>query len=403
MPLADKYRPTSLDDMVGNQHLIGSNGILHKMIEDHSVQSMIFYGPPGIGKTTSAYILADAVNKPLAQLNAVDATVSDIKNLAKSAPDTGVVLYLDEIQYFNKKQQQSLLPYVEDGTITLIASTTENPYHDVYDALLSRCLVLEFKRPTVEDIQNRLSEVVEAEFGTIDAFRPEILKLIAQIASGDVRRALNHIEMLSQQFHDTQAITIDDLKNVLPSQVMAGFDMDGDSHYGFISCLQKSIRGSDADAAVFWLTKLLEGGDIISPCRRLLVIACEDIGLANPQAIEHTLACTEAAQRLGLPEAYKPLTQAVIYLAMCPKSNTNEPAYMAAQADIQAGRGTNIPPYMRTACAPGYKYPHDYPNHWVNQLYMPLDLAGRKYYTPGDNPTEQNAYNYWQNVRNGQA
>lgn len=400
MPLADEHRPLSFDDMVGQQHLVGPGGILRNMADSHSLQSVIFYGPPGTGKTTAALILADSANKPLHKLNGVSAGTSDIKKVAESAPNTGCVLYLDEIQYLNKKQQQSLLPYVESGAVTLIASTTENPYHDVYDAILSRCLVLEFKRIAPEDIYQRLVRAVLSHKNGLDDIPTDVLNFIAQIASGDVRRAFNTLELVAAQFAGRLSnVTVQDVKGLLPSAQMAGFDMDGDSHYSYISALQKSIRGSDPDGAVFYLTKLLEGGDIVSPSRRLLVIACEDIGLAYPGAIEHTLACVRAAEMLGLPEAYKPLTQAAILLANAPKSNSNEPAYMAAQEDIKHGLGTTVPWYLRTSCAPGYLYPHQYPDHWVDQQYLPDDIADRRYYVPGDNPDEQQSAEYWDYIR----
>lgn len=368
------------------------------MADSKQLQSVIFYGPPGTGKTTAAMILANAADKPLYKLNGVSASTTDIKKIADAAPDTGCVLYLDEIQYFNKRQQQSLLPYIESGAITMIASTTENPYHDIYDAILSRCLVLEFKRLTPEDIYGKLSSVCQTPDFVNIHIDTDALQFIAHIASGDVRRSLNLLELAAAQY-PTEQITAQHIRSLLPTAQMAGFDMDGGSHYGYISAMQKSIRGSDPDAAVFWLAKLLEGGDVISPCRRLLVTACEDIGLACPDAITHTYACTQAAQILGMPEARKPLTQAVIYLALAPKSCSNEPPYDAASEDIKNGLGATIPRHLRTHCAPGYVWPHQYPEHWVNQQYLPDDLLGKTYYQPGDNPFEQQAHDYWQSVR----
>lgn len=400
MPMADDNRPRTFDDMVGQQDLVGPHGILRHMAETKTLQSVIFYGPPGTGKTTAALILANAVDKPLHKLNAVSASTSDIKSIAKDAPDTGVVLYLDEIQYFNKKQQQSLLPYIESGAITLIASTTENPYHDVYDAILSRCAVLEFKPVPAQDIYQRLVNAVLSDDSPIGSICTDVLMFVAQISSGDLRKAFNTLELVTSRFSDRIAdITIDDVRHLLPSVQTAGFDKDGDNHYRYVSALQKSIRGSDPNAAVFWLSKLLEGGDIISPSRRLMVIACEDVGLAAPDAVEHTYACVQAAHMLGLPEAYYPLTQAVVMLALAPKSNSVGKAFNAAKQDIAAGYGASVPWHLTSEHHPAYIYPHDYPDHWVEQQYLPDDLTGRIYYIPGDNPTERGAYDYWAYVR----
>lgn len=400
MPLADRCRPRTFDDMAGQAHLVGPGGILRNMADARALQSTVFYGPPGTGKTTAALILAESAGKPLHKLNGVSASTKDIKAAADGAPDTGCVLYLDEIQYFNKRQQQTLLPYIESGTITLIASTTENPYHDVYDAILSRCLVVEFKRLTPDDIHMRLSDAMRSLGSPWDDIPDDVLRFVSQIASGDLRRAFNTTELVAAQFAGRLPnVTVDNVRALLPSAQMAGFDMAGDSHYGYISALQKSIRGSDPDAAVFWLSKLLEGSDIISPSRRMLVMACEDVGLAYPGAIQHTLACVRAAEMLGLPEAYKPLTQAAVLLATAPKSNSNEAAYMPAVADIKAGLGTTVPGHIASEHAPGYLYPHDYPDHWVDQQYLPDDLVGRRYYVPGDNPTERDAAAYWDYVR----
>ena len=400
MPLADRCRPKTFDDMAGQQHLVGPGGILRNMADNHNLQSVIFYGPPGTGKTTAALILAKSAGKPLHKLNGVSASTKDIKAIADGAPDTGCVLYLDEIQYFNKRQQQTLLPYIESGVITLIASTTENPYHDVYDAILSRCIVVEFKRLTPDDIYMRLvNAVLSPEIG-LGNICTDVLHFVAQIASGDVRRAFNTVELIVAQYGDRlDTVTIDDVKALLPSAQMAGFDMDGDNHYAYIAALQKSIRGSDPDAAVFWLTKLLSGGDIISPSRRMLVMAYEDIGLAAPEVAGYVLACVQSAEMLGLPEAYKPLTQAALLLALAPKSNSNEPAYMGAQEDIRHGLGATVPKHISKECPPGYVYPHDFVNHWCPQQYMPDDLVGRHYYTPGNNQYEQSLDAYWKHIK----
>lgn len=398
MPLADLCRPKTLNDIVGQEHLVGSNGILRNMINNNALQSVIFYGPPGTGKTTVALLLADAFNKPLYKLNGVSASTKDIKDIAANAPDNGCIVYLDEIQYFNKRQQQTLLPYIESGAITLIASTTENPYHDIYDAILSRCLVLEFKRLSPSDIQTRLSDALSRPEVNLTGLSPNVLTFVSQIASGDVRRAFNTIELIAAQYKNLQSVTVEDAKNLLPSVQMAGFDVDGDNHYAYIAALQKSIRGSDPDAAVFWLAKLLEGGDIISPSRRMLVMAYEDIGLAAPDVADHVLACIKSAEMLGLPEAYRPLTQAALLLALAPKSNSNA-CYQEAITDIKAGFGATVPKHIASECPPGYVYPHNFPNHWCEQQYMPDDLIDKIYYEPCTNTYEQNIATYWQHIK----
>ena len=399
MPLAEQLRPKSFDDMIGQEHLVSPNGILRGLADKKIPQSVIFYGPPGTGKTTAALIFAEALEKPLYKLNATNASISDIKHIVDAEKGNGPVVYLDEIQYFNKKQQQSLLPFVEAGTITLIAATTENPYHSIYDALLSRCSVMEFKRPSASEILELLKTYEKEPNSTIAKTPESVLKLIANISSGDVRRALTDLELITNLFDDNSKITEEDIRHIKPSVSMAGFDMRGDNHYAYISALQKSIRGSDPDAAVFWLSKMLEGGDIISPCRRLPAICCEDIGLAYPEAITHTMACCKAAEVLGLPEAYKPLTQAVILLAIAPKSCTNEATWMAARDDIRNGLGATVPRHLASEYAPGYLWAHQFPNHWVPQQYLPDDLLGRKYYEPGDNAFEQQFKNYWNSIK----
>ena len=396
MPLADDMRPTSLDGVIGQEHLTHEGAPVAQMVEFRDPRNVILYGPPGCGKTTMARIVAEASAMPLVLLNAVSASVKDIK---AAAGDGSALVYLDEIQYFNKKQQQSLLPYIESGDIVLIASTTENPYHGIYDALLSRCLVLEVKRVATgalaEYLKKHARTADDPIFGTPD----DVLDHVAHIASGDVRRAWVLLEALINARPFGHVLTPEDVDAITPTQVMGAFDTAGDAHYAYISALQKSIRGSDPDAAVFWLAKLLEGGDIVSPCRRLPAICCEDIGLANPQAIQHTMACIEAAERLGLPEAYKPLTQAVVYLALCPKSASNEPAWMGAQKDIRNGMGATVPKHLSSSCHPAYVWPQDKPGHWVEQQYLPDDLVGKTYYAPSDNEVEQGACAYWQSVR----
>lgn len=403
MDLTNLYRPHTLDDMYGQDAIIGPNGRLRKMIELNQLDSVIFYGPPGCGKTTAAKIIAEITNYPFINLNATTTSLTEVRkaiidNITDDTPT--VVLYLDEIQYFNKKQQQALLSYIETNMIILVAATTENPYYSCQDALLSRCSILEFKPLTRENIYQCLTDIATKENRQIDEAS---ITLIADNSAGDMRRAIKMLSQTFIQYDDvTHIISEQNVQDMLPSTRMSGFDLDGDQHYSLISGLQKSIRGSDPNAAVFYLARLLEGGDLLSPCRRLLVIAHEDIGLAQPNAAAYVLACTQAAEQLGLPEAAKPLTNAVIYLAISPKASTCENTYFAALDDVKQGKGNVIPKYLRHACSKGYLYPHDYPNHWVRQQYLPDDLAGTIYYKPGDNTFEQNAVNYWTHIMNNQ-
>lgn len=397
--LADKYRPKSLRDMVGQPKLLGPDGMLTRIMENQDCPSLIFYGPPGCGKTTAGKILQKTVLQKhsdymQASLNATNASLTDIKNLIKQAEGRTIVLYLDEIQYFNKKQQQSLLPYVESGNIILIAATTDNPYYCCYDALISRCFIMEFTPVAVPDMIQRLNTIAAIEQITLT---PEAATLIAENAAGDVRRAITLLDLAHIQY-PAQTLTKDCIKDILPSTRMSGFDTDGDTHFALISALQKSIRGSDPNAAVFYLAKLLESGDLLSPCRRLMVIAHEDIGLGNPNAIPFTYACIEMAKQLGLPEANKPLTNAVLYLAISPKASTCENTYNRACADVKRGCGTVIPPHLRHACSEGYLYPHDYPNHWVRQQYLPDDLVNHAYYIPEQNAFEQAMLQHWSGI-----
>lgn len=403
MPLSETFRLTEFSEMVGQKLLVGNNGILVNMILTKSIKSVIFYGPPGCGKTTAARILAKKSKLDFYELNAVQASLSDIKNIADKAeksPAKSAVLYLDEIQYFNRKQQQALLPFVEFGTLVLIAATTENPYHCCYDALLSRCNILEFKSLTASDITDYIKQTVLPKLKRTNIDDDAVMR-IAEHSAGDMRRALNLLELILTQIPSSKQITTSDIRNIMPTLNMSSFDTNSDTHYMLISGLQKSIRGSDPDAAVFYLARLLEGGDILSPCRRLLVIANEDIGLANPQAIPITYACVETAKALGLPEAAKPLTNAVIYLATSPKSNTSETTYNAAVEDIRNGLGTNtyIPKFMKQSCSSEYMYPHDFPNHWCAQQYLPDDIKTHSYYKAGDNDFEQQAKAYWNYVK----
>ena len=400
-PAADRYRPRTFDDMTGQERLVGKNGVLRRIAATGSLPSVIFYGPPGVGKTTAASILAETSGREMYRLNATTASLADVRAVAAAADGitgaAGVVLYLDEIQYFNKKQQQSLLQYIEDGSITLIASTTENPYYYIYDALLSRCAVFEFTRVTAHDIERRLQRVAD-DMGCGERVADGVLRLISDMAAGDVRRAINTLEMASRASVDSE-ITCDTVRELVPSQSIGSFDRDGDVHYDLLSGLQKSIRGSDPDAAVFYLARLLEGGDLISPCRRLMVIASEDIGLAYPLAVPVVRGCVENARELGLPEAQIPLAEAVILLATAPKSNSAYKAIAAAAEDVRAGRGQSVPTHLKSPGFKGYKYPHDSPNSYVEQKYLPDDLAGRQYYFYGDNKTEGAARAYWEQIK----
>ncbi len=405
-PLADRVRPQTFDDIAGQTHLFGQNGILRRMISRGVIPSMIFFGPPGCGKTTAASIIAKQCGKTMHKLNATTASLQDIRDVAKDTEGfmgmNGVLLYLDEIQYFNKKQQQSLLEYLEDGRITLIASTTENPYYYIYDALLSRCSVFEFKHVPPEEIVRRISEVIKKEYPNAIAAEDALNKL-AESSAGDVRRALTMLEVAinsADTDENSNPVIGKDLIDSLTSSVsQSNFDRDGDVHYDLLSGLQKSIRGSDPDAAVFYLARLLEGGDLISPCRRLMVIASEDVGLAYPMAPVIVRACIESARELGMPEARIPLVNAAVMLATAPKSNSAYLAYAAAEEDIKAGRGSEIPNHLKSPMFKGYIYPHDFPNHWVEQQYLPDDLAGRKYYQFGENKTEQAAKAYFERIK----
>ncbi len=402
-PLADALRPQSFEDMVGQRHLFGERGALRRLIDAGRVTNMIFFGPPGTGKTTAADIIAKNSGMTLYRLNATTASLSDVKEVASRTNDMfgagGILLYLDEIQYFNKKQQQSLLEYIEDGRITLIASTTENPYHFIYSALLSRSSVFEFRPvPTAElvpALRRALDFMCEREGRTVTA-TDAILYKLADYAAGDVRHG---ITLLENAFYIAEGeLTVEAFDALSPSS-LGNFDRDGDVHYDLLSALQKSIRGSDPDAAVFYVAKLLSGGDIISVCRRLLVIASEDIGAAYPQAAMITYACCEAAKQLGMPEARVPLANAAVMLATAPKSNTAYAAMNAAWDDVNAGLGQDVPLHLRSPLFKGYKYPHDYPNDYVRQQYLPDDIKDRRYYRFGENKTEKAAEKYWAEVK----
>ncbi len=413
-PLADRIRPESFADVFGDEKLFSENGIFPKMIESGHIPNMIFYGPSGTGKTTAANIISKAAGKTLRKLNATSASLSDIKDIVAETSSLygsdGVLLYLDEIQYFNKKQQQSLLEFIEDGRITLIASTTENPYFYVYPAILSRSAVFEFKPLSVDALSRavrRATALLSEEKGKEILCDEDAVRLIAQSSAGDARRAVNLFENIAAV--SDGHITAESVRTFLPDVMMSGFDKSGDGHYDLLSAYQKSIRGSDPDAAVFYLAKLLSGGDLLSACRRIQVIASEDIGLAYPMAAAITHACVESAIRLGLPEAAIPLANATVMLATAPKSNSANLAYEAAAADVAAGKGSVPPRTLQNVHLDGenssqkgqnYKYPHSYKNHYVAQQYLPDDLKGKKYYTFGENKTEQAAKIYWDAIKN---
>lgn len=401
-PLADKIRPNDFDDIVGQRHLFGENGTIRRMQENGYITNMIFYGPPGTGKTTAANIIAKKSGMQLYSLNATSASLSDVKDIISQTGTLfgtkGILLYLDEIQYFNKKQQQSLLEYIEDGRITLIASTTENPYFYVYNALLSRSAAFEFKPVKPEDMTKALRrglDMLNKENGKAKTANEDVLLKIAKCSSGDVRRSINTLENVYMTSGDE--ITKENVDDYVPEFVNV-YDKNGDSHYDMLSALQKSIRGSDPDAAIFYLVKLLESGDMLSACRRLQVIASEDIGLAYPLAPVIVKACVDSALNLGMPEARIPLSHAAIVLATSPKSNSSYEAYSAAKADIEAGHGRSVPRFMQSKYADEYKYPHIYPNHYVEQRYLPDDADGG-YYKFGENKAEQAAKAYWDIVK----
>ena len=417
-PLADEIRPQTLDEVCGQRHLLEEGALLRRLIENGTDTNLIFYGPSGTGKTTVANIIAKRAEKTLYYLNATTASLQDVKNIIGDV-DTmlapkGVLLYLDEIQYFNKKQQQSLLEFLENGKITLIASTTENPYFYIYNALLSRCTVFEFKPLTVEETIPAVERAlrIEQERSQLPfAWAEDVPKTVAAGCGGDVRKAVNAVELLYRAAKPKDGglyATSNDALQLSQHSAMR-YDREGDDHFDLLSALQKSIRGSDPDAAVYYLGRLLVAGDLLSPCRRLLVIAAEDIGLAYPQAIVVTKACVDAALQIGLPEARLPLAEAAVLLATAPKSNSAHNAIIAAMEDIQHGAVGDIPRHLKNVHADSagaekaaaYKYPHVYPNHYVKQRYLPETLGDKRYYEYGPNKTEQAAKRYWDDVKGG--
>ncbi|MBE6750207.1 MAG: replication-associated recombination protein A [Ruminococcaceae bacterium] len=415
-PLADRLRPQTIEEVAGQKHLLAKGKVLRQIIDSGKMPNLIFYGPSGVGKTTVANIIAKNCGKKLYHLNATTASTADIKEIINSIgtieSSDGILLYLDEIQYFNKKQQQILLSYIENGDITLIASTTENPYFYVYNAILSRSTVFEFKTLSKEDIHLvilRGLQILANEKGKKINISREALNKMSAAAAGDVRRSLNMLELCILTAEEGEEITVSDslAEEILASNSVR-YDREGDEHYDIISAYQKSMRGSDPDAAIYYLGRLLAAGDLPSACRRLLVCANEDVGLAYPQIIPIVKAAVDTAMMVGLPEARLPLANAVILVASAPKSVSAHDAINAAMQDIERGIGGDIPRHLQNKHFDGedaeikgqnYKYPHNYKGHFVYQQYLPDNIKNKKYYIPGDNKTEQKFKEYWSEIK----
>ena len=408
-PLADLLRPTSLDEVVGQKHLLSKDSVFRKVLNKNHVPNMIFYGPPGIGKTTVANIIANNANMTLFKLNGTQASTDDIRKVIGEIDSllntNGILLYLDEIQYLNKKQQQSLLEFVESGDITLIASTTENPYFYIYPALISRCVVFEFKALSIDDISDGLIRIAKKLKITIEK---GALEKLAMSSNGDMRKAVNNLDFLVNSLKKSESNITSEMVDNLIIKANISYDRSEDKHYDNLSAFMKSLRGSDPDAATFYLAKLLEAGDIIAASRRLLCSVSEDVGLAYPQLIPIVKACVDSALQLGMPEARLPLINATILIATAPKSNSAYLAYDAALRDINAGKGNGVPRALQNTHFDGedakikgqnYLYPHDFKNHYVKQQYLPDDLKNAKYYKYGDNKVEQAAKEYWEKVK----
>lgn len=417
IPLADRLRPKTLDDIVGQKHLLAEDKPLRKIIESGEVPNLIFYGPSGVGKTTLATYIANKTNRTLKKLNGTTASTADIKEIVSQLNTfsglNGILLYLDEIQYFNKKQQQTLLEFIENGSITLIASTTENPYFYVYNAILSRSTVFEFKPVSPDEVEKAVYRAVEAledESGIKIDFPPECAKKIAAGCGGDVRKAMNAVELsviASDEQSGVKTVAAETVEQLVQKSALR-YDKDGDEHYDIVSAYQKSMRGSDPNAALHYLARLLEAGDLPSACRRLMICACEDVGLAYPQLIPIVKSCVDIAQAVGLPEARIPLADAVVMVCNAPKSNSAYTGINLAMQDVRSGKSGSVPRQLQNMHCDGednpnkgqfYLYPHDYPNHFINQQYLPDLIKNRKYYDYGDNKNEQAFKAYWDKIK----
>ena len=407
VPFAEQFRPNSIEEMVGQPHLFSKNSIFYKTINKNNIPNMIFYGPPGVGKTTVANIIAKNTEMLLCKLNGTTASLDDVKKVIDDSKSVfaskGVLLYLDEIQYFNKKQQQSLLEYVEKGLITLIASTTENPYFYIYPALLSRCTVFEFKLISKDEIKKGLERIVNLKKIKIE---DEALDRLALASNGDVRKAINNLEVVYLAIGN-KTIKLKDVDEIVDKAHIV-YDKSEDKHFDHLSALMKSLRGSDPDAAIFYLAKMLEAGDLQAVCRRILCSVNEDVGLAYPSLIPIVKSCVDIALQIGMPEAKLPLSNAVILIATAPKSNSAYMAYAKAVSDIQMGKGSTVPRTLQNTHFDGedqlnkgqnYKYPHDYKNHYVKQQYLPDDVKDAHYYIYGNNKFEQALKEYWDKIK----